>query len=476
VEVERSFLRALPAFSIVGLAGSSIQEARERVKAALLACGYTFPPKKITINLSPSDLKKSGSHFDLAIALAIALSDEEIDEELYIFGELGLDGSLKDTASIFPIVLGLAKKPVKVLAPTESIPKLSKIPGITLYGVSHLKEALDFFKERPEPVSTRPIEAERVGEGYVVREYPLDFAEVLGQPFAVRAALIAAAGWHNILFEGSPGCGKSMIAKRMRFVLPPMRLGEILEVAKMEALEGKEPAFTPLRPFRAPHHSATKASIFGGGSGEAKPGEVAYANKGILFFDELPHFAKGVLEALREPLQEHRLLISRVSQKVEYEADFLFVAAQNPCPCGYLLSEAKECRCTEQEIARYRGKISGPLMDRIELYVAMSEPDMEAGPSAESAELHQMVIDAWERQLRRQGKPNGRLAEGEVERHCTLDPEAESLLQQAAGRYGLSLRSVANIKKVARTIADLAASERIAKEHLLEALAYRRQD
>ncbi|MRJ03366.1 MAG: YifB family Mg chelatase-like AAA ATPase [Epsilonproteobacteria bacterium] len=476
VDVERSFTRGLPSFSVVGLAGNSIQEAKERVKSALDSCGFKFPPKRITINLSPSDIKKSGSHFDLAIALSIAL-DEKIrpDENLYIFGELGLDGSLKDTVSLFPIVLDLAStQKVRILAPSASADKLAPIPNVELYTVNHLREAIQFFNGKaPPPLSPRALDFPTLLDRYYYQElYELDFRDVKGQRHALRAALISAAGWHNILFEGSPGCGKSMIAKRLRYILPPLELREILEIAKMEVLDGREPHFTPLRPMRSPHHSSTKASIFGGGSREAKPGEVAFANKGILFFDELPHFSRGVLEALREPLQERRVLISRVNQKVEYESDFIFVAAQNPCPCGYLLSRSRECRCTELEIKRYRNRLSGPLLDRIELYVQMSEIEGDETPSTSSRELHQRVREAFVRQMERQGTFNGKLQESQVEEHCTLTDEGSILLTRAVQRFGLSLRQVNNIKKVARTIADLAGHEIIEKQDILEALGY----
>ncbi|BCD59434.1 MULTISPECIES: magnesium chelatase domain-containing protein [unclassified Nitratiruptor] len=271
VEVESSFIRALPALSIVGLASSAIQEAKDRVKSALLANNFSFPPQKITINLAPSDLKKNGSHFDLAIALGIALQKEDVDfEDYFVFGELGLDGAVKDTMMIFPLVLSLAKKPVKVVIPLESLPKVQKIPNIDIVAVQTLSEAIAFFKTKEAP-SHQPIpfsfpHFEMDGEKYYYNpSYPLDFSEVKGQEVAKRAALIAAAGCHNLLMEGSPGCGKSMIAKRLRYILPPMSMQEILDMAKMEALDGKEPSFTPLRSYRSPHHSSTKASIFGGG-------------------------------------------------------------------------------------------------------------------------------------------------------------------------------------------------------------------
>ncbi len=482
VEVESSFTRALPGFSIVGLASSSIQEAKDRVKSALLSCNFRFPPLKITINLSPSDLKKSGSHFDLAIALSIALHNESVGlEDFYIFGELGLDGRLKATATMFALVLGLAKKPIKVIAPKETLGTLGRIPNVTLYAYEGLEELIDDLKRNDlTPTSSKPLEHEHIEINdetfYYASSYPLDFVQVKGQERAKRAALIAAAGMHNILFEGSPGCGKSMIAQRMRYILPPLSLDELLEIAKMEALAGKEPGFAPIRPYRAPHHTATRASLFGGGSQNAKPGEVALAHLGMLFFDEFPHFPKSILEALREPLQDRKLLISRVNTKMEYPTKFLFVAAQNPCPCGNLLSSTKECRCTELEIARYRNKISEPLMDRIELYVQMEETNIEDRPSVDSSTLHRQVIEAFVRQRERNQKEcNGHLSEEEIEKFCVLDEEAKQALQMALQNLGLSHRGVANIKKVARTIADLDRSKKITKAHLLEALSFRRR-
>ena len=482
VEVECAFDRALPAFSIVGLASNSIQEAKERVKSALLANGFKFPPQKITINLAPSDLKKSGSHFDLAIALSVALQKDKVDlNDVYIFGELGLDGRVKDTKGLFPLLLSLAKEPIKAIVPKQSVPKLSLIPNITLYPVETLQEAIEKItqqKLQPTKTSSYPYPYISVKEQkyYYVEEYPLDFFEVKGQENAKRAALIAAVGMHNILFEGSPGCGKSMIAKRMRYILPPLSMAEILEIAKLKTLAAEEPDFVPLRPFRQPHHSSTKASIFGGGSGLARPGEVALAHRGILFFDEFPHFSKSVLEALREPLQDRRVLISRVNLKVEYPSDFLFIAAQNPCPCGNLLHPDRECRCSEREIARYKAKISEPLLDRIELYVQMQPISSEDRPTFDSKTVHQMVRKAFIfRQKRGQSTFNGSLQEAQIEQFCQLEREAQMVLEKAVHNLALSMRAIANIKKVARSIADLQESEKITKGHILEALSFRKR-
>ncbi len=485
VHVEATFNKGLPAFGIVGLAGSSIQESKERVKSALLSNGFSFPPLKITVNLSPSDLAKTGSHFDLAIALAIALQNEETQlQNLYVFGELGLDGRLKETRSIFPLLLSLKNQNLiqKAMIPRESLEKAALIPGIEYIPVNDLSEAIAVCRKEavPEAIVATPIDGEKVAVGgesfYYMPEYPEDFIDVKGQESAKRTALIAAAGMHNILMEGSPGCGKSMIAKRLRYILPPMSLEEILQANQYALLGDEEPSFKPIRPFRSPHHSSSKPSIFGGGSSRARIGEVALANGGILFFDEFPHFQKTVLEALREPLQDHRVLISRVNSKVEYATRFMFVAAQNPCPCGNLLSSVHACRCSDLEIKRYKQRISDPLLDRIEIYVQMQESDPDDVPSVDSATMHAQVIEAFRRQKARgQSRLNGKLDEKELERYATLSSDAEDVLLKAVRNFGLSHRGVGNVKKVARTIADLAGSEKIEKSHLLEALSYRRR-
>ena len=485
VDVETALHKGLPSFTIVGLGSTAIQESKERVKAALAALGFSFPPLKITVNLSPSDLQKSGSHFDLPIALSIALHDHPLPEQpRYFFGELGLDGRLKATRTLFPLLLALKNADLieEAVVPNEAVANLSLIPGLRLIGVESLQEALAFLKGEAKPHIAPPgeipgetlnIKKERY---YYLRDYPLDFAEVNGQEQAKRAALIASAGMHNLLLEGSPGVGKSMIAKRLRYILPPLSLPELLQSVRYALLGDEAPDFRPVRPFRAPHHSASKPSIFGGGTTRARIGETALANNGILFFDEFPHFQKSVLEALREPLQDHRVLISRVNAKVSYETRFLFVAAQNPCPCGNLLSDTRPCRCTEAEIQRYRNRLSDPLLERIELYVQMREPRPDDRPSLTSAQLHEKVIEAFHRRVERgQPQPNGKLDEKGVNQWCILSPEAETVLAQAVARFALSARVSANIKKVARTVADLEGSQTVEKPHILEALSFRRR-
>ncbi len=485
VEVESTLTKGLPSFSVVGMASASINEAKERVKSALLCNEFVFPPKRITINLSPSDIKKEGSQFDLSIALLIALDNLEDDlKEWFVFGELGLDGSVKENMQLYPLMLSLANQKIikKAIVPFESLQKLSNIPNIELYGVKSLNEGIELLKNR---LQTPSIESRNIEypsfkiseiEYFYADEYKYDFLDVKGQEVAKRAALISAAGFHNLLLEGSPGCGKSMIAQRLRYVLPPLSTDEILDIAKLDALELMEPTFKPLRAFKAPHHSSTMASIFGGGSHKAKIGEVGLAHKGILFFDELPHFSKSVLEALREPLQDNKIRISRVNSKVEYPSDFLFIGAMNPCPCGNLLNANVECRCNELEIQRYKNRLSDPFLDRIDLYVVMQNVKHSDKPSLSSRQMHEMVIEVHKRvKARGQQSFNAKLSDEEIENFCKLDNDAQDTLNIAIERFALSFRAIKKIKKVSRTIADLDDSDIIAKSHILEALSYRRR-
>ena len=485
VEVEGSLNRGLPSFSIVGLAQTSIQESKERVKSALDAIKFKFPPKKIVINLSPSDIKKEGSHFDLPIALLIALNSQEIDLGYFMFGELGLDGKLKDTNSIFPIILSLAKekKLKKVIIPNQSVEKVSKIPSLEIIGINTLQEAIDLFKgssclsfDKSKSLSSDFLKIDEK-RYYYSEKFEYDFIDVKAQEMAKRASLIAAAGMHNILFEGSPGSGKSMSIKRLRYILPPMSIEEILEVARLKSIDGQELDFKPIREFRSPHHTSSRASIFGGGSKLARVGEVALANSGILFFDEFPHFPKMVLESLREPLEDYKVLISRVNTKTLYETKFLFAAAMNPCPCGNLYSQINECKCNEIEIKRYKSRLSAPLLDRIEIFVKMDEINSDDLPTISSLEMFEKVKKAFIMQkLRGQSELNSKLSELEIKKFCSIDNECENLLLTVTQKFGLSHRGINNILKVARTIADLQESQNITKEHILESLSFRRRD
>ncbi|MDQ1325525.1 MAG: magnesium chelatase family protein [Campylobacterota bacterium] len=485
IEVEATFTKGLPGFAVVGLASNDIQEAKERVKSALLTNGFIFPPLKITVNLSPSDLKKSGTHFDLSLALLIALHKHTIDEEgLFVFGELGLDGKVKSSSMLFPLILSLKEQGVikRAVVPKEAINYLSHISGVEFIAIETLSEAIEILKSKTFEANVKSFSydanqvqlMERVY--YFEQRYEVDFGDVKGQSVAKRASLIAASGMHNFLMEGSPGCGKSMIAKRIKNILPPLFEEEMLSIAKHQFLDGVAPNFSALRPMRSPHHTATSASIFGGGSLQAKIGEVALAHKGILFFDELPHFSKNVLEALREPLQDKKVHIARVNAKIEYEADIMFVAAMNPCPCGNLLSKNKPCRCSEVEIKRYQNRLSDPFLDRIDLFVVMQEVGGQDKSDINSKQMHEKVIEAFKMQKQRgQERLNGKLSEEEIEKYCLLTNEAMVILDGAIGRFDLSHRSIASVKKIARTIADLGKHEMIEKSDILEALSYRRR-
>jgi len=486
VTVESTLTKGLPSFTIVGMASTAISEAKERSKSALLSNDFSFPPKRITINLAPSDVKKEGSQFDLSIALLIALDYLEDDlSEWFVFGELGLDGAVKENLQLYPLILSLANQKMikKALVPYSSLEKLSKIPNVEFYGINTLQEAIELLKN--QETATPSIESASINypfyeienqKYYYIKKYEDDFSDVKGQEIAKRAALISATGFHNILFEGSPGCGKSMIAKRLRYILPPMSSDEILDVAKLQALDLQEPTFKPYREMRSPHHSSTLASIFGGGSHKAQIGEVGLAHRGILFFDELPHFSKNVLEALREPMEDNKIRISRVNSKVEYPADFLFIGAMNPCPCGNLLNKNKECRCSDLEIKRYKNRLSDPFLDRIDLSVTMQSVNIDDKISYSSKDLHKMVVQA-NRFAKKRGQNlfNAKLNDSDIEKFCILNDEAKTILDMAIGRFDLSFRSIKKVQKVARTIADLDFSEIIEKKHILEALSYRRR-
>lgn len=489
VEVESSLVRALPSFAIVGLAQQSIQESKDRIKAALGSINFKFPAQKITINLSPSDLKKEGSHFDFGIALLIALQKEVVDfEDFYCFGELGLDGSLKSTISLFPIILSLASqnKSVKVLVPNSSLSLISSIPNVSAYGVSSLIEGISFFENEQTREEKRALKAhtlfsnaiEIYGQKYIPNtQFSIDFSDVKGQMHAKEAMIICAAGMHNILLEGSPGCGKSMSIKRLRYILPPLKEKELLQIAANRSLDGEITDFDTLRPFRSPHHTSSRPSIFGGGSGNgAKIGEVALAHHGILFFDEFPHFTKQVLESLREPLEDGKVLISRVNSKICYNTEFLFAAAQNPCACGNLFSSTKDCRCSDLEIQRYKTKISTPLLDRIDIYVQMDESDINDEKELSSKTMYDKVFKAFTKQKQRgQESQNGKLSDEDMEKFCILSPDANETLEQASSRFGLSHRAIGKLKKIARTIADIDEKELIDKSHMIKALSYRQR-
>ncbi len=486
VQVECSLIKGLPSFTIVGLGDSSIQESKERVKAALAKNGVTLPPYKLIVNLSPADLKKSGSVFDFPIAIAIMAECMKASialKDAVFLGELGLDGTLKHSNQIFPIALSLAKEgsAKKFVVPQESAEFVCKISSVEVYAASNLQDAFALVtSENPLPyeaasdIDSKYIEIEGV-KYFFDTEFELDFAEIRGQAIAKRAATIAAAGMHNILLDGSPGCGKSMIMKRLRYILPPSSTEEVLKFAMLDFLDGKEARFRPLRPFRSPHNNTTRSALLGGGSRDGQIGEIALSAGGMLWLDELPHFEKTLLEGLREPLENYRILISRVNSKIEYEADFLFAGSMNPCPCGNLLSKTKECRCKDSEIVKYKSRLSEPFLDRMDIFVQMEEYDKDAKADVSSAQMFESVLKAFEMQKRRgQSVFNARLNEKET-KALTVASDAMDMLAQGVMRFGLSERGRVKTLKVARTIADIEGVDEIRKAHILEALSYRKR-
>ena len=485
IDVESTFTKGLPSFSIVGMANTSIQESKDRIKSSLLTNDFKFPPKRITINLSPSEIAKKGSHIDLPIALLIALQESKVDfKEFYVFGELGLDGGLKDTKSIFVLVLSLVRqgKIKNILIPKESVEKVSMIPNVNIYAVDNFAQAIDFFniqesqnKEKYK-VQNKLFNYNFVEVGskkyYFTQKYDYNFSDIKGQTIAKKAGLLSACGNHNIILEGSPGCGKSMISKRLKYISAPMDFEEILDIAKMESLQGKQPSFEPQRKFISPHHSSTKASIVGGTS----IGEVALSNHGILFFDELPHFQKSVLEAMREPLEDNEISISRVNSKIIYPTKFTFVCAMNPCPCGNLLALSKVCRCSDIERQRYKNKISDPFLDRIDLYVTMNEVTKDDKSDVTSEQFHKIVIDTFKVQKERgQKELNGKLSDQDIQKYCILTKDAQNILDISISKFALSFRAINKVLKVGRTLADIDKCNDIDTKHIIEALSYRKR-
>jgi magnesium chelatase family protein len=466
VEVETTFIKSIPSFSIVGLASNAVQESKERVKSALLNNDFEFPPLKIVTNLSPANLPKKSTALDLPIALSILFQNKNIDfSEYLVLGELGLDGTIKETIDMFAVVLGSGFK--KIIAPLSIAEKLAQIPDIEVFGFQNLNQ---FFNLKLTPIKPKKLNYKFIeidSKKYFYNpKFELDFKDVKGQQIAKRVALISASGMHNILLNGSAGVGKSMIINRLKYILPPVSFQELLEIEKQNSLDNKKITFNPQRPFRYPHHNSSKSAIFGGRN---KIGEIALANNGILFFDELPQFKKDILEDLRLPLQEGKVLISRVNSKIEYKTDILFASAMNPCPCGNLLSNHKECKCSEREIQKYKNRISEPLIDRIDLYLELREDNDNS--TITSKEMYQKVLLAFEKQMKR-GYFNSKLPENW---NFEIEKEGKEILEKAKENFGLSKRSEFKILKVAQTISDLENYDKINKKAILEALSYRKR-
>jgi magnesium chelatase family protein len=479
VSVEVHLSNGLPGLSIVGLPETAVKESKDRVRGAILNSRFEFPSRRITINLAPADLPKEGGRFDLPIALGILAASGQIPSEplaRYEFlGELALSGELRPVRGALPAAMACKDARRALLAPLGNANEAKLVSSLTVYGAQHL---LDVCAHIRSGHTLHPYETDQYAAESRCRE---DLREVRGQPHAKRALTVAAAGSHNLLLIGPPGTGKTMLASRLPGILPPMQEQEALETAAVASVsnQGLDLAHWGARPFRAPHHTASGVALVGGGS-QPRPGEVSLSHNGVLFLDELPEFDRRVLEVLREPLESGHITISRAARQADFPARFQLLAAMNPCPCGYLGDGDRPCSCSPEQIRRYRARVSGPLLDRIDLQVEVPRLPhaLLRGETSEesSATVREQVYRARTRQIDRAGKPNALITTRDIERHCSLSEKDYQLLEQAMERLRLSPRAYHRILKVARTIADLADSDGITTPHLTEAIGYRALD
>ena len=473
VTIEVHLSNGLPGLTIVGMPETAVRESKDRVRSALLNSHFEFPARRITINLAPADLPKEGGRFDLAIALGILAASEQLPAEQLadteVIGELALSGELRSIDGVLPTALACARAGKSLIAPIGNASEAALSKNTVVYGAQHLLEVCAHLNgKQPLVPSTTSIPGSiDVPAG--------DISDIVGQHQAKRALEIAAAGGHNLLFKGPPGTGKTMLASRLPGILPPLSADELLEVAAIHSVAGlglRNALSQP--PFRSPHHTASATALVGGGS-VPRPGEISLAHHGVLFLDELPEFPRKVLEVLREPLESGEIMISRVQAQTRYPARFQLVAAMNPCPCGYHGDPDGRCRCTAEQLARYRGRISGPLLDRIDLQIEMPRipwRQLQGEPGEDSVTVRARVERA--RQLQRQrGCLNAHMPLERINHDCRLTANEQRLLEKAVGRFALSPRAVHRVLKVARSIADLDDSPRIAAPHLQEAISYR---
>lgn len=486
VTIESDIANGLPNFEIVGLADTTIKEAKERVRYAIKNSGFEFPNGRILINLAPADIKKEGAYYDLPIALAILKSSQQIQfdaTDTAIIGELSLDGQVRRVnGALLMTIAALESKFKRIIVPYDNRGECAVVKGIDVYPVKTLHEAIKLIQENE---SSQPFKVDVEYFFLNNKNYDVDFSEVKGQEYVKRAIEIAVAGFHNLLMIGPPGVGKTMIAKRIPTILPPMSFEESLEVTKIYSSAGllNNDFLITKRPFRAPHHTSSYTSIVGGGK-IPKPGEISLAHNGVLFLDELPEFDRKAIEVLRQPMEDGEITISRAQASIVYPANFMLVASMNPCPCGYYLSEERECICSATQIRNYLGKISKPIQDRIDIHIEVKQvKDIvkhENAYAKSSDEMRKCIKEARKIQMERFKNAkinfNSQMKSSMINKYCNIDFQERLWLENALNKLNLSIRAYFKVIKVARTIADLDLSEKITREHLSEAICYRLLD